>query len=149
MGWKGREWSACNSSRKIEEGWSVFRVDLREKATSDEISRWFAWMVIFFRLHLEAFTMNDGWTSFIVFLFRDPHLLKGGQWSQDWTTDPDWVFTLRWSNDLDLHCWRCQGSDFFLHTISNTRVHGGTWKSIVRISLKRFSPLSYLRTRQC
>uniref|UniRef100_A0A8W7PQJ3 Uncharacterized protein n=1 Tax=Anopheles coluzzii TaxID=1518534 RepID=A0A8W7PQJ3_ANOCL len=41
-------------------------------------------------------------------------------------TDPDGVFTLWRGNDLDLDGGRGQGGDFLLHTISNTRVHGGT-----------------------
>ena len=52
---------------------------------------------------LEAFAVDDGWAGFIVLLFGDPHLLEGGEGSQDGTTDPDGVFTLWWGNDLDLH----------------------------------------------
>ena len=32
---------------------------------------------------LKAFTVNNGSPSFIVFLFRDPHLLEGGKRGQD------------------------------------------------------------------
>jgi hypothetical protein len=70
--------------------------------------------------------MNDAWTALIVLLLGDPHLLEGGQRCQDGTTDPDGVFTFWWSNDLDLHRRRSKSSDFLLHTIGNTRVHGGT-----------------------
>jgi len=28
---------------------------------------------------LKAFSVDDGWTGFIIFLFRDPHLLEGGK----------------------------------------------------------------------
>merc|ERR1712099_78245 len=38
---------------------------------------------------------------------------------------PDGVFPLRWSNDLDLNGGWSKGGDLLLHTISNTRVHGG------------------------
>merc|ERR1711994_837293 len=48
---------------------------------------------------LEAFPVNDGWAALIIFLLGDPHLLEGGGGSQ--------------------------GSDLLLHTVSNTRVHGG------------------------
>merc|ERR1719238_1685782 len=37
----------------------------------------------------------------------------------------DGVFPLWWSNDLDLNGGWSQGSDLLLHTVSNTRVHGG------------------------
>merc|ERR1712203_313534 len=59
-----------------------------------------------------------------VFLIGDPHLLEGGEGRQDGATDPDGVFPLWWSNDLDLDGGWSQGSDLLLHTVSNTRVHG-------------------------
>ena len=68
--------------------------------------------------------MDNGWARLVIFLLGDPHLLEGGQRGQDGATDPDGVFTLWWGNDLDLHCGRCESSDFFLHTVGNTRVHG-------------------------
>merc|ERR1712077_147622 len=52
-------------------------------------------------------------------------MLEGGKRSQDGSSDPYRVFPLRGSNDLDLNGGWSQGSDFLLHTISNTRVHGG------------------------
>jgi len=76
--------------------------------------------------HLEAFPVDDGGTRLVVFLFGDPHLLESGQGSQDGTADPDGIFALRRSNDLDLHGRRSQSSNLLLHTVSNTRVHGGT-----------------------
>ena len=39
--------------------------------------------------NLEAFTMDDSWAGLVIFLFRDPHLLEGGEGSQDGTADPD------------------------------------------------------------
>jgi len=75
--------------------------------------------------NLEAFAVDNARAGFIVFLLRDPHLLEGGQRGQDGSTDPDGVFTLRGSDDLDLDGGRGQGGDFLLHTIGNTGVHGG------------------------
>jgi hypothetical protein len=75
---------------------------------------------------LEALPVDNAWARLIVFLLGDPHLLEGGQGGQDGTTDPDGVFTLWGSNDLDLNGGWSQGSDFLLHSVSNTRVHGGT-----------------------
>ena len=49
---------------------------------------------------LEAFPVDNGGAGLIVFLLADPHLLEGGQRSQDGATDPDGVLSLRWSNDL-------------------------------------------------
>jgi len=75
---------------------------------------------------LEAFPVDDSGAGLVVLLLGDPHLLEGGQGGQDGPTDPDGVFTLGGSNDLDLDCGWSQGSDFLLHPVSNTRVHGGT-----------------------
>lgn len=75
---------------------------------------------------LEALPVDNSWAGFVILLLGDPHLLEGGQGGQDGTTDPDGVFSLRWSNDLDLNGGWSQGSDFLLHSVSNTRVHGGT-----------------------
>merc|ERR1711936_459697 len=55
------------------------------------------------QLNLKAFPVDNGWAAFIVFLLGDPHLLEGGEGSQDGTSDPDRVFPLRGSNDLDLN----------------------------------------------
>lgn len=54
--------------------------------------------------NLEAFPVDDGRTGLVVLLLADPHLLEGGQRSQDGTTDPDGVFPLGWGNDLILRC---------------------------------------------
>ena len=42
------------------------------------------------------------------------------------TSDPDGVFALWGSDDLDFHGGGSEGGDFLLHTVSNTGVHGGT-----------------------
>ena len=77
------------------------------------------------KLSLEALPVDNGGTALVVLLLGDPHLLEGGEGSQDGATDPDGVLPLRRSNDLDLNGGGSQGSDLLLHTISNTRVHGG------------------------
>merc|ERR1712242_480403 len=82
-------------------------------------------MKYYWSAYLKAFPVNNGWTALIVFLLGDPHLLEGGEGRQDGASNPDGVFPLRWSNDLDLNGGWSQGSDLLLHTISNTRVHGG------------------------
>jgi len=69
--------------------------------------------------------VDNGWAALVVLLLGDPHLLEGGQGSKDGTSDPDRVFPLRGSNDLDLNGGWSKSSDFLLHTVSNTRVHGG------------------------
>ena len=80
--------------------------------------------------------MNNSGAGFVVFLFGDPHLLKRRQGGQDGATDPYGVFPLWWGNDLDFDGGRSQGGDFLLHTIGNTRVHGGaTGKNSVGVKV--------------
>merc|ERR1719186_1806600 len=74
---------------------------------------------------LEAFSVDNGWATLIILLLGDPHLLEGGEGSQDGSSDPDRVLPLWWSNDLYLDGGWSKSSDFLLHTVSNTRVHGG------------------------
>merc|ERR1712012_32185 len=74
---------------------------------------------------LEALPVDNGWAALVVLLLGDPHLLEGGQGRQDGSSDPDRVLPLRGSNDLDLDGGGSKGSDLLLHTVSNTRVHGG------------------------
>ena len=54
-------------------------------------------------LTLEALAVHDGWSTLIILLLGDPHLLEGGERSQDGAADPDRVLALRRGNDLDLH----------------------------------------------
>merc|ERR1739838_1030118 len=76
-------------------------------------------------MHLEALAVNDAGSSLVELLLGDPHLLEGGEGSQDGASDPDGVFPLGRSDDLDLHGGRGQGGDLFLHTIGDTGIHGG------------------------
>merc|ERR1719477_536521 len=76
-------------------------------------------------LHLEALAVDNGWATLIILLLGDPHLLEGGERSKDGSSNPDRVLPLWWSNDLDLDGGRSKCSDLLLHTVSNTRVHGG------------------------
>merc|ERR1711979_68948 len=76
-------------------------------------------------IKLEALAVDNGWAALIVLLLGDPHLLEGGGRGQDGSSDPDRVLPLWWGNDLDLDGGRSKGGDLLLHTVSNTRVHGG------------------------
>merc|ERR1719154_450205 len=75
---------------------------------------------------LEALAVNNSGAGFVVFFLGAPHSLESGERGKDGATDPYGVFSLRVSNDLNLDGGWCKGVDFLLHTISNTRVHGGT-----------------------
>merc|ERR1712155_230115 len=77
------------------------------------------------RNFLEALPVDNGWAALVVLLLGDPHLLEGGEGSQDGASDPDGVLPLRGSDDLDLDGGGSKGGDLLLHTVSNTRVHGG------------------------
>merc|ERR1719234_805796 len=74
---------------------------------------------------LEALAVDDGGTALVVLLLGDPHLLEGGEGGKDGSSDPDRVLPLGGSDDLDLDGGGSEGGDLFLHTVSNTGVHGG------------------------
>ena len=76
---------------------------------------------------LEALPMNNGGAGLIILFLRDPHGLEGGEGSQDRATDPDGVLPLGRSDHLDHpdHGVGGKGSDLLLHTVSNSREHGG------------------------
>merc|ERR1712019_84648 len=80
---------------------------------------------LYLLIELEALPVDNGWAAFIVFLLGDPHLLEGGKGRQDGATNPYRVFPLGGNNNFDFDGRWSQGSDLLLHTISNTRVHGG------------------------
>jgi len=80
---------------------------------------------------LEALAVDNSGAGLVVLFLGDPHGLEGGEGSEDGATDPDGVFTLGGSNDLDLDGGGSEGGDLLLHTISNTRVHGGAARHYV------------------
>merc|ERR1719235_2481766 len=80
---------------------------------------------VFWLENLEALPVDNGWAALVVLLLGDPHLLEGGKGRQDGSSDPDGVLPLRGSNNLDLDGGGSKGGDLLLHTVSNTRVHGG------------------------
>ena len=80
--------------------------------------------------YLEALSVDNGGSRFIIFLLGDPHLLEGGERGQDGATDPYGVLPLGRSNDLDLHGGGGQILHLLFHTVSNT------WKSILVYPMK-------------
>jgi len=76
---------------------------------------WFGWLGC-----LEALAVDDAGTGLVILLLGDPHLLEGGQRSQDGATDPDGVLALWRGDDLDLDGGRGKCGDFLLHTVSDT-----------------------------
>ena len=79
-----------------------------------------------YKSNLEAFTVYNRRSRFVVFLLRDPHLLEGGKRSKNGSTNPDRVFTFWRSDDLDFHRRWSKVSDFLLHSVSNSSKHSGT-----------------------
>ena len=77
-------------------------------------------------IDLKALAVNNLRTRFVVLLLGDPHLLKGGERSQDGAADPDRVFALGRRDDLDLHGSGSKRLDFLLHAGVDTIKHGGT-----------------------
>merc|ERR1712188_121863 len=56
----------------------------------------------------------------------NPHLLEGGERSEDRSSNPHGVLTLRGGDDLNLHGGRGQGSQLLLHAVGDTREHSGS-----------------------
>ena len=75
---------------------------------------------------LEAFAVDNAGTRLVVLLLGDPHLLEGGEGSQDGASDPYGVLALRRCDDLDLHRGWCEGGDLLLHSVGDSRVHGAS-----------------------
>merc|ERR1719320_563525 len=75
--------------------------------------------------NLEALPVDDGGAALVVLLLGDPHLLEGGEGSQDGASDPDGVLPLGGSDDFDLDGGGGKGGDLLLHAVSDTGVHGG------------------------
>ena len=69
--------------------------------------------------------MDNGWSGFVIFLLRDPHLLEGGQGGQNGATNPYGIFAFWWCDNLDLHGGRGKCGDLLLHAVGDTGVHGG------------------------
>ena len=70
--------------------------------------------------------VDDTRAGLVVLLLRAPEVLEGAEGREDGTTDPDRVLALGGSDDLDLHARRRERSQLLLHTVRNTREHGGT-----------------------
>merc|ERR1719341_3243876 len=124
---------AKQKNRRGDAGWFLFLesvviigVDLCTTAVGvrNRVQKCAFWCVSF-EIYLEALAVDNGWAALIVLLLGDPHLLEGGEGSKDGSSDPDRVFPLWGSDDLDLDGGWSKSSDFLLHTVSNTGVHGG------------------------
>ena len=74
----------------------------------------------------ETFSVNNWGTSFLIFLFGDPHSLEGWKGAKNWATNPDQEFSFSWGDNLDFHGWRSQSSHFFAETFRNTREHSSS-----------------------
>ena len=70
--------------------------------------------------------MDNAGARFVILLLGDPHLLEGGERSKDGSSDPDRVFPLGRSNDLDLHGGRSKSGDLLLHPVGDSGEHGGS-----------------------
>ena len=72
---------------------------------------------------LEALSMHNGWSTLVVLLLGDPHLLEGGEGGQDGAADPYGVLPLGGGDDLDLHGAGGQGGDLLLHPVGKMRIN--------------------------
>ena len=70
--------------------------------------------------------MNNAGSRLIILLLGDPHLLEGCEGRKDGSTNPYGVLSFWWSNDFNFHGGRSQIGDLLLHSVGNSRVHGGS-----------------------
>ena len=84
---------------------------------------------------LEALAVHNRRTALVILLLGDPHLLESGERSQDGATNPDGVFALGGSDDLDFHGRGSESRNLLLHAVGDTGVHGGTTRLKSQISI--------------
>merc|ERR1719268_607946 len=99
------------------------------------------------QVNLKAFSVDNGRSAFIIFLLGDPHLLESGERSKDGSSNPDRVFSLRGSNDLDLDGGGSKSSDLLLHTVCNTGVHGGASRHD-SVSIEIFTDITSFHSKE-
>jgi hypothetical protein len=74
----------------------------------------------------EAFSVDNSGTGFLIFVFGDPHGLKGREGAEDGATDPDQELPFCGCDDLDFHGGGSQGSHFLAETLGDAGIHGGS-----------------------
>merc|ERR550525_102712 len=77
-------------------------------------------------IHSKGLDMHNRWAMDVILFFCDPHFLRGAQGRPNGPANPNGVFPLRWCRDCHLHGVWYEGSQLFLHSGVNPRVHGGT-----------------------
>merc|ERR1719492_717298 len=75
--------------------------------------------------NLEALTVDDLGSRFVVLVLGDPHLLECGQGRKDRASNPDTVLTLRWGDDFNLNGRGSKGGDFLVQTLVDVGEHRG------------------------
>jgi len=82
----------------------------------------------------ETFSVNNTWSSFVIFVLKDPHLLESWEWRKYWTTNPDWVKSFWWGSNFNFNWWWGKICNFFGKSLSNIWVHSWTtWHNNVSI----------------
>jgi len=76
--------------------------------------------------NLEAFSVNNGWARFVIFVLGDPHILECGQGRKNTSSNPDGVFSFRWSDNLDFDGSWGQRSHFLMKSLFDAREHSGS-----------------------
>merc|ERR1711879_344145 len=87
-------------------------------------------------INLEALTVDDLGSRFVILVLRDPHLLECRQGRKDGASNPHTVFTLRWGDDFNLNGRGSKGRDFLVQTLVNVGEHrGATGKDGVSVEV--------------
>merc|ERR1712173_525036 len=75
---------------------------------------------------LRALSVDNGRARLVILVLGNPHLFEGGEGSKDGSSNPDRVFPLRRSNNLDSHGLRGELVKFVLKTLVNLVEHSGS-----------------------
>ncbi len=68
--------------------------------------------------------MNNPWSTLVVLLLRDPHVLEGRQAGENGSSNPDAVLAFGRGDDSHSYTVRREGGELFGHAVGDARVHG-------------------------
>merc|ERR1719321_1825137 len=95
--------------------------------------------------YLEAFSVNNSWARFIIFVLGDPHILECGQGRKNTSSNPDGVFSFRWSDNLDFDGSWGQRSHFLMKSLFDAREHSGSSRQHMLVYRSLRISISHLR----
>ncbi len=76
------------------------------------------------------------WSCFFKFWSGNPHCLEGWEWRNDWSSNPDTVFSLGRGLNSYFHRWRGQSFQFLVHSLSHSFEHcASSWQNNILVKI--------------